>query len=70
MGRSQRVPDNLKWAFVCTEDKTFYEHNGVNWKRTISATINLFLDKLTGGRITLYSSQQGASTIDQQQHAI
>lgn len=60
------VPDNLKWAFVCTEDKTFYEHNGVNWKRTISATINLFLDKLTGGRITLYSSQQGASTIDQQ----
>lgn len=54
------IPDNLKWAFICTEDKDFYTEPGVNFKRTIGAAVNM----LTGNR--LYGSTQGASTIEQQ----
>jgi penicillin-binding protein 1A len=45
------IPSNLKWAFICTEDKRFYEHKGVDWKRTISAFGNLFvhINKFSGG---------------------
>ncbi len=50
--------DNLKNAFVCIEDQRFFEHNGVDWKRTISAFANMFVD--------VYSSNQGGSTITQQ----
>lgn len=60
------IPDDLKWAFICTEDKTFYEHPGVNFKRTLSATINLVLNRVSGGALRLYDTEQGASTIDQQ----
>lgn len=50
----------LKWAFICTEDKDFYEHHGVSFKRTIAAAINEYTPiKLFGGR-------QGASTLEQQ----
>lgn len=59
------IPDDLKWAFICTEDKTFYEHPGVNFKRTLSATINLILNRVSGGALRLYDTEQGASTIDQ-----
>ncbi len=52
------MPDNLKNAFVAVEDKRFNEHNGVDWKRTVSAFANMFID--------LYSSNQGGSTITQQ----
>ncbi len=52
------MPDNLKNAFVAVEDKRFNEHNGVDWKRTVSAFANMFVD--------LYSSNQGGSTITQQ----
>ena len=61
-----QIPEDLKNAFIAVEDKTFYENNGVNFKRTISATVNLALSKLTGGKITLYDTEQGASTITQQ----
>lgn len=61
-----QIPENLKNAFIAVEDKTFYENNGVNFKRSISAAVNLVLGKLTGGRITLYDTEQGASTITQQ----
>ncbi|MBC5582058.1 penicillin-binding protein [Anaerofilum sp. BX8] len=61
-----QIPDNLKNAFIAVEDKTFRENSGVNFKRTISATANLVLSRLTGGRITLYDTEQGASTITQQ----
>jgi penicillin-binding protein 1A len=52
------MPKNLQNAFVCTEDQRFYEHNGVDWKRTTGSFINLF--------IPIYNSKQGGSTIDQQ----
>jgi penicillin-binding protein 1A len=45
------VPNNLKWAFICTEDKRFYVHKGVDWQRTVGATVNLFihLNNFSGG---------------------
>jgi penicillin-binding protein 1A len=45
------IPTNLKWAFICTEDQRFYEHKGVDWKRTTGAFINLFihLNGFSGG---------------------
>jgi penicillin-binding protein 1A len=52
------VPENLKWAFVCTEDQRFYEHGGVDWKRTFGAFVNLFTH--------LNNSSGGGSSITQQ----
>ncbi|MBR0466934.1 MAG: transglycosylase domain-containing protein [Clostridia bacterium] len=52
------IPENLVNAFVAIEDKRFYSHDGVDWKRTFSAFANLFLH--------FYSSNQGGSTITQQ----
>ena len=53
----------LKWAFICVEDKDFYQHPGVNFKRTVAATINMVATKLGH---PLYDTMQGASTLDQQ----
>ncbi len=52
------IPQNMVNAFVAIEDKRFYSHDGVDWKRTFSAFANLFLH--------FYSSNQGGSTITQQ----
>ncbi len=48
------MPENLLWAFICLEDFRFYNHNGVDWIRTIAVIIN-----------PAYEGQ-GASTITQQ----
>ena len=53
----EKIPDELKQAFVAIEDKRFYEHNGVDWKRTAGAAVNWILP--TG-------SSYGGSTITQQ----
>ena len=52
------IPENLKNAFIAVEDKRFYEHSGVDWLRTIKATLNhvFRFDK----------SGYGGSTITQQ----
>lgn len=47
------VCDNLKKAVVALEDKRFYEHQGVDWIRTV-------------GVVVKYSFSQGGSTITQQ----
>lgn len=52
------IPQNLVDAFVAIEDKRFYSHQGVDWKRTVAAFANMFLH--------FYSSNQGGSTITQQ----
>ena len=44
-------------AFISIEDKTFYEHNGINPKRIVKAGIN---------NIKSHSLKEGASTITQQ----
>ncbi|MDE6132747.1 MAG: transglycosylase domain-containing protein, partial [Oscillospiraceae bacterium] len=53
-----RVPQHVQDAFVYTEDERFYEHAGVDWKRTFTAFLNEILDFL--------GSRQGGSTITQQ----
>ena len=52
------MPENLKHAYIAVEDKRFNEHQGVDWKRTVSAFANMF--------VHIYSSNQGGSTITQQ----
>lgn len=51
-----QIPEDLINAFVAIEDKRFWKHPGVDWKRTASGLLRMF----TGGNI------QGGSTIDQQ----
>ncbi len=46
------IPENLQWAFVCLEDKRFYDHGGVDWLRTF--------------KVLVTNSTQGGSTITQQ----
>ena len=52
------IPQDLCEAFIAIEDETFKTHGGVNWKRTVGAFANMFLD--------FWSSNQGGSTITQQ----
>ena len=37
------IPQHVRDAFTCAEDERFYTHDGVDYKRTISAFINMFL---------------------------
>lgn len=48
-----KMPENLLWAYVCLEDKRFYQHRGVDWYRTIAC-------------IVAYDFSQGGSTLTQQ----
>ena len=49
----ENIPKNMKNAVIAIEDKRFYEHRGVDWKRTFGATVNLFLKSDTYGGSTL-----------------
>ncbi len=52
-----KIPDNLKNAFIAIEDERYYKHHGVDFRRTIKATLTyLIKDK----------SSFGGSTITQQ----
>ena len=53
----EEIPKNLINAFVAIEDKRFWEHEGVDWYRTLAAGMNYFLG---------FSKRFGASTITQQ----
>ena len=53
-----RIPQHVRDAFVYTEDERFYVHEGVDYKRTFSAFLNMFLH--------FYNTEQGGSTITQQ----
>ena len=51
----EQMPDALWQAAVAIEDHRFFEHNGVDWKRTIGATVNMFIgmkDTFGGSTIT------------------
>lgn len=52
-----KIPEDLKDAVVYTEDERFYDHDGVDFKRTFAAFANLVLKKDDGF---------GGSTITQQ----
>ena len=51
------LSENTKNAFISIEDKNFYKHNGVNYKRIAKAMINNIKSK---------KFKEGASTITQQ----
>ena len=52
------MPQDLKDAFVSIEDERFYQHHGVDIKRTLGATVSYVLHK--------GNSSYGGSTITQQ----
>ncbi|MCL2486350.1 MAG: penicillin-binding protein [Oscillospiraceae bacterium] len=54
---SDQIPQAMKDAVVSIEDKRFWEHDGVDWRRTIFAFYNM---------ITKERESQGGSTITQQ----
>ena len=51
------IPQDLIDAFISIEDKRFFQHSGVDWKRTVGATVNYFLK---------FRNEFGGSTITQQ----
>lgn len=51
------VPQDMRDAFVAIEDQRFYEHSGVDIKRTFGAVVNVFVKG---------DSSYGGSTITQQ----
>ncbi len=52
------VPQHTMNAFVFAEDERFFLHDGVDYKRTLAAFVNMF--------ISIYDTDQGGSTITQQ----
>lgn len=52
------IPVNMQNAMVAIEDERFWDHYGVDWKRTVSAVANLLLH--------FSSTEYGGSTITQQ----
>ena len=54
---SADIPKQLSDAFIAIEDKRFYQHNGVDLRRTLSASLNWIFG---------FSDSFGGSTITQQ----
>ncbi len=52
------IPQHLANAFVAIEDKHFFEHDGVDWKRTAAAFVNMV--------VPFSGNKFGGSTITQQ----
>ncbi len=52
------IPQHVQDAFVYTEDERFYTHDGVDYKNTIAACVNMVLK--------FWDSERGGSTITQQ----
>lgn len=52
-----QIPEHTKQAFISIEDKDFYKHKGLNYKRIVKATFNNLNSK---------TLNEGASTITQQ----
>lgn len=53
------IPQCVQDALISIEDERFYEHNGVDWKRTFAAFLNEYV-------VDLWGNTQGGSTITQQ----
>lgn len=53
----EEIPNHVINAFISIEDKKFFEHNGLNYKRIIKAMMN---------NVKSRSFKEGASTISQQ----
>ncbi|WP_164998088.1 transglycosylase domain-containing protein [Neobittarella massiliensis] len=53
-----QIPKHMQNAVIAIEDERFRSHKGVDWKRTIAATVNEI--------VPIFSNRQGGSTITQQ----
>jgi penicillin-binding protein 1A len=53
-----QIPQHVQDAFVYIEDMRFFEHEGVDWRRTFGAFLNEMFH--------IWGSRQGGSTITQQ----
>ena len=56
------IPLHMQNAVVAIEDERFWDHTGVDWKRTAGAVINLVANRVFGSGNTEY----GGSTLTQQ----
>ena len=56
----ESIPEHVKAAFVSAEDKSFYEHNGLDFRGIIRAQLSNITNILRGRRL------EGGSTITQQ----
>ncbi len=56
------IPVDMQNALIAIEDERFWEHDGVDWKRTVGAMVNLFVNRI----FHLGSTEYGGSTITQQ----
>lgn len=56
-----KIPEEMKTAFVSIEDERFYQHNGVDIRRTAKATVMYFINK-----IMRQPTSFGGSSITQQ----
>lgn len=56
------IPGDLQNALIAIEDERFWDHDGVDWKRTVGAMVNLFANRI----FHLGSTEYGGSTITQQ----
>ncbi|MAW82577.1 MAG: penicillin-binding protein [Parvularcula sp.] len=56
----EAMPDHVKYAFVSAEDKSFYEHSGLDFRGLVRAQISNIGNVLRGRRL------EGGSTITQQ----
>ena len=48
-----QIPKDLIYAFICVEDKRFFEHNGVDWLRTGKAVAMYFVGDGSFGGSTI-----------------
>ena len=58
----EKIPVNLQNAVIAIEDERFREHEGVDWNRTVSAMVNLVLNRV----FNLGTNEYGGSSITQQ----
>ncbi|MBR9989424.1 MAG: PBP1A family penicillin-binding protein [Gemmatimonadetes bacterium] len=50
----ESLPEHVGQAFIAVEDKRFYEHDGLDFRRIVSANIqNLISGRITGGGSTI-----------------
>ena len=57
----ENIPENMIHAVVAVEDERFYKHHGVDWKRTIAATVNEVIPT-RGGRAVPPSPSSSSKT--------
>ena len=49
----EKIPKDLVFACIAIEDKRFFEHDGVDWLRTVKACGNMFIGRGSFGGSTL-----------------